>query len=395
MGVWTTLARMATVTVFGALAAGTALALAAGAALAQDTVTIGYTGPLSGGAALYGKNTLSGLEIAAKDINAAGGFTVAGKTYKVNVVALDDKYSPSESAVNAKRLKAQYGAPIVFVPHSGGAFALQAFNEQDNFIVAAYTSVPNITERGNTLTLRIPPSFLGYIDPFVRVEMATFGKKLAIANADHDYAKAWTKAFVPVWEKAGGTVVADNPLSYNKDTDFYSGVSRVLAASPDVMLVGGASEPTALLIRQARELGFQGGFAIMDQAKLDEMARIVEGFTLLEGSVGVMPLVHDRRPGAEAFVAKYRKLFNKDPGSEVSYNYTALNAVTEAMTLAGTVSDPKAIRAKLNDAYAALPSERNPARITGVDANGGSNAKIIVGFVEKGVIVPIDAATGQ
>ena len=36
------------------------------------------------------------------------------------------------------------------------------------------------------------------------------------------------------------------------------------AASPDVMFIGGASEPTALVIKQARELGFQGGFMVMD-----------------------------------------------------------------------------------------------------------------------------------
>ena len=47
-------------------------------------------------------------------------------------------------------------------------------------------------------------------------------------------------------------------MSYNKDTDFYSGVSRVVAAKPDVMFIGGASEPTALVVKTARELGFTG-----------------------------------------------------------------------------------------------------------------------------------------
>jgi len=387
MAVWKTLARLAGMTALGALAAG--------GAWAQDSVTIGYTGPLSGGAALYGKNTLSGLEIAAKEINEAGGIEVAGKKVTLNVVALDDKYSPSEAAVNAKRLKAQNNAPIIFVPHSGGVFALQAFNEQDNFIVGAYTSVPTVTERGNKMTLRIPPSFLGYVEPFIQTEMKHFGKKLAMAGADHDYAKAWAQAFVPAWKKAGGEVVAENPMSYNKDTDFYSGISKVLASNPNVMFVGGASEPTALVVRTARELGFQGGFAIMDQAKMDEMARVLDGLTLLEGSIGVMPLVHDTRPGAEAFVAKYRKMFNKDPGSEISYHYSALNAVAEAMKLAGTTTDPKAIYAKLSEAYSKLPPERNPSRIGGVDEKGGSNAKIVVGFVEKGKIVPIEANPGQ
>jgi branched-chain amino acid transport system substrate-binding protein len=362
-------------------------------AFAQETINVGYTGPLSGGAALYGRNTLVGLEMAAKEINDAGGFEVAGKKYKFNIVALDDKYSPSEAAVNAKRLKAQNNVPMVFTPHSGGAFAIQAFNEQDNFILGAYTSVPQMTEKGNKLTLRIPPSFAGYIDPFTHVEMKAYGKKLGMAPADHDYAKAWSALMAPAWKKAGGEIVAENPMSYNKDTDFYSGVSRVIAAKPDVMFVGGASEPTALVIKTARELGFKGGFIVMDQAKVDEMSTILGGWDMLEGAIGVMPLVHDTRPGTETFVAAFRKAYNRDPGSEASYHYSTLNALAEAMKLAGTVADPKAIHAKFGEAFAKLPPTRNPARITGVDERGGSNAQLVVAMVKNGKVVPIDAAT--
>lgn len=363
------------------------------AASAQEAVNIGYTGPLSGGAALYGKNTLVGLEMAAKEINDAGGFEVGGKKYKFNIVALDDKYSPSEAAVNAKRLKAQNNAPMIFTPHSGGAFAIQAFNEQDNFILGAYTSVPAMTERGNKLTLRIPPSFAGYVQPFINVEMKTFGKKLAMAGGDHDYAKAWAQLLAPAWKQAGGEIVADNPMSYNKDTDFYSGVSRVLAANPDVLFIGGASEPTALVAKQARELGFKGGFAVMDQAKLDEMAAVTGGMEMLEGAVGVLPLIYDKRAGAEAFIAKFKKLYDRTPGTEASYHYSTLNAVAEAMKLAGTVSDPKAIHAKLSEAYGKLSPDRNPARITSVDERGGTNANIVVGVVKNGKVETVEAAS--
>src|SRR5690606_1736581 len=155
---------------FGKLASAVAIALAAtGAAQAQEVVKIGYTGPLSGGAALYGKNALSGIEMAVAELNAEG-FEVGGKKYKFEVVALDDKYAPSEAAINARRLVQQHKAPVVMVPHSGGIFALQAFNERDKFILGAYSSVPSIVERGNKLTLMIPPAFTGYIEPFIRYE---------------------------------------------------------------------------------------------------------------------------------------------------------------------------------------------------------------------------------
>lgn len=387
---------MTTRRTFLAGTASAAILAKAGPAFAQqETVTIGWTGPLSGGAALYGRNTLTGLEMAAKEVNDAGGFQVDGKTYKVAVSGLDDKYSPSEAAVNAKRLRSQSKAPIVFCPHSGGNFAMQAFNEQDGFIVAAYTSVPQMTERGNKLTLRIPPTFDGYIEPFIKTTMGAFGKKLGMASADHDYAKAWIALMKPAWQKAGGTVVADNPMSYNKDTDFYSGVSRVTSANPDVMFIGGASEPTALVIKQARELGFQGGFIIMDQAKIDEIAHVLGGYEQLEGSIGVLPTVFDPRPGTKDFAARYKKAYNRDASSEVSFNYTALHATVEAMKLAGSVSDAAKIFGKFAEAFKALPPNRNAANITNVDAKGGSNVRLSVATVKGGKVVAVDAATGN
>ena len=217
-----------------------ALWLAGTPALAQEVVKIGYSGPLSGGAALYGKNVLDGMQMAAGEINAAG-LEVGGRKYKIEIVALDDKYNPSETAINAQRLVQEHRTPAILVPHSGGSFAVQTTNEQQKYLLLSYTSVPQVTARGNKLTLRIPPEFTAYVKPFVNYTMSKYGKNLGIANADHDYAKAWTAVFKPAWEAAGGKVVAENPMSYNRATDFYSGVSRVLAAKPDVLFIGGAS----------------------------------------------------------------------------------------------------------------------------------------------------------
>ena len=377
---------------FGAGAAALVLADPARAA-DGDTVRLGYTGPLSGGAALYGKNCLSGLQMAAAELNAAGGIDVGGKKLKVEVVPLDDRYSPPEAAVNAKRLVQQSGAPAVFTSHSGGALAIEAFNQDEGFLLAAYTSSPAVTERGDALMLRIPPSFASYIAPFVAYEMKRFGKKLGMAGGDHEYAKAWAGLFGPAWTKAGGTIVADNPMSYNKDADFYSGVSKVLAAGPDVLFIGGASEPTGLVIRQAREQGFQGGFAIMDQAKMDEIAKVTDGLEMLDGAIGILPLVYDSRPGVEDFVKRYKAMYKADPGSDAALNFTALNAVAAMMRLAGTATDAKAMRAQAEAAVKGLSAKENPTAVTGVDARGGFVQAAPICAVEKGKVVPLDAAT--
>jgi len=368
------------------LALAVGLAFAGGTALAQEVVKIGYSGPLSGGAALYGKNVLDGMNMAAGEINAAG-LEIGGKKFKLEVVALDDRYNPSETAINAQRLVQQHKTPVILVPHSGGIFALQTTNEAQKYLLLAYSSVPQITAGNNKLTLRIPPEYTSYIQPFVKHAMGKFGKNLGIADADHDYAKAWNAAFKPAWVAAGGTVVADNPMSYNRAADFYSGVSRVLAAKPDVMFIGGASEPTGLVAKQARELGFKGGFVIIDQAKMDEVSKVSGGYASLEGAIGVLPMVDDSTVDAKAFVERFRKLHpGRDPSSEVSLNYTAVHAAVEAMKLAKSATDATAIRAQLNQAMKTLKPINNPNTLSGVDDKGGSLADTRVGIVENGKV---------
>lgn len=353
---------------------------------AQDVVKIGYSGPLSGGAALYGKNVLDGMKLAIDEVNASG-LEVGGKKVKLEVVGLDDKYNPSETAINVQRLVQEHKTPAVLVPHSGGSFAVQTSNEAQKVLLLSYTSVPQITARGNKLTLRIPPEFTSYIGPFVKHAMEKYGKNLAIANADHDYAKAWTAAFKPAWEAAGGKVVAENPMSYNRATDFYSGVSRVLASKPDVMFIGGASEPTGLVVKQARELGFKGGFVIIDQAKMDEIGRVTGGYGPLEGAIGVLPLVDDSSTVARDFVQRFQKAYpGRTPSSEVSLNYTAVHATALAMKLAGTTSDAAAIRAQLDKAFKQLPDAVNVNNMDGVNDVGGTLANTRVAVVEGGKI---------
>ncbi|MEA3259735.1 MAG: ABC transporter substrate-binding protein [Pseudomonadota bacterium] len=372
---------------FRRLAAASAVALAVGGAAHADEVNIGFTGPLSGGAALYGENTLEGLRMAAEEINAAGGITVDGEEYTINIQALDDKYSPSQAAVNGKRLVQQYNAPVIFTPHSGGTFALQAFNERDGFLVMSYTSVPAVTSKGNKLTVKIPPNFTDYIEPFSRITMDRFGNKLGVANATHDYAKYWTKEFVPVWRELGGEVAAMNPMDYNKSADFYTGVSKVLSEDPDVMFVGGASEPTGLVVRQARELGFKGGFILMDQAKMDEVAKVSGGIKSLEGSVGVVPLDKYENEGAKLFLEKWQQEHNGVATSETAYNYFAMYLIAQAMQEAGTVDDAKAIRAAIASAMDKVSVEHNPYDVDGIDEAGNLGADPQIAEVVDGEVV--------
>lgn len=81
------------------IAAAVALPMLGGAAMAQETVKIGYIDPLSGGGASVGEIGLKTFQFLADEVNAKGG--ILGK--KVEIVPLDNKTNPQESLIQAQK----------------------------------------------------------------------------------------------------------------------------------------------------------------------------------------------------------------------------------------------------------------------------------------------------
>jgi branched-chain amino acid transport system substrate-binding protein len=94
-------------------------ALAAGAAVAQDSYTIGLTGALTGPPASTYAPAVEALRIYIDGVNAAGG--VNGK--KVNLIVLDDSAEPGKATANAKRLIAQDGVVLMVNASLSSTFA--------------------------------------------------------------------------------------------------------------------------------------------------------------------------------------------------------------------------------------------------------------------------------
>ncbi|GAC1416905.1 MAG: ABC transporter substrate-binding protein [Candidatus Velthaea sp.] len=369
-----------------ALVCAMALTLSASAQTSGNVINIGYTGPLSGGAAQYGADVQRGIEMAIDEINAAGGVTVGGKKSTFKLVSLDDQYRPNEAATNAKRLAQQDNAPIVFCSHSGGILAMMTFNEKQSpkFLVAGYSSEPAMLEQNNKSMLMIPPAYDSYFKPFTEITMKRFGKKLGLIPTTTAYGNAWTKGFTETWKSMGGTVLGNNGVDYNTTADFATTVSKALAEKPDVLFVGGPSQPTGLVIKSARDQGFTGGFVMMDQAKFDQIAQVVP-LARLEGSVGVLPFRRFTGPGINQFLVNYPKKYGKDrePNPEMANNYEAMHLLASAMSMAGS-TDVAAIMAKLPDAAKNLPGKFQPAPIKTVTAAGHMAEDIFAAEIDHG-----------
>lgn len=315
----------------------------AGGGADSDTLVIGYSAGISGGAAEYGLNVQNGLKMAVDDLNAEG-VEIDGKKYTIKLESLDDQYQPSTTGTNAQRLVQKEGAKVVFVPHAGGIKAAQELNTtRDKFLIGAYSSDPDILTAKNPLTVMIPPSFTSYIDPFVD-KVDTKGKgKLGLLTTSSEFGQEWTKAATKTWKEKGGQVQANNNIDYGSVSDFAGPVSKTLAGKPDVILVGGPSQPTALIIEESRKQGYKGAFMVIDQAKFEEMEEFTDPKNL-NNSVGIAPITEF--DGTEDFISRYKKKFSSDKpvNADIALNYQSLPVFVEAMKEAGSVDDPQAIR---------------------------------------------------
>lgn len=264
---------------------------------------------------------------------------------------------------------------------------------EPRFLLMAYSSEPSILEAENPLQIMLPPRFDGYQEPFVGVLMERFGPRLGLLGTTTAYGRAWTEAVSEEWTRRGGAVGGDHGVDYNTTTDFTGAVSRALADDPDVLFVGGPSQPTGLVIRAAREQGFEGGFLIMDQAKFMEILQIVS-MDAIEGSVGVYPQELYPTAGTAGWVERYYAFFGDDAQvatSEVAINYQGLHLVARAMEIAGTTDDPDAIRAAFGEAARTIDDDLRIFDMGGVTEGGHLARAVFAAHVQDGefVAVPI------
>ncbi len=356
---------------------------------AEDAITIGYSGPLSGGGAQFGQNLKWGLELAADDINALGGATVAGKKYKVRIVSMDDQFQTALTVNNAKRLVHQEGAKMVYNPSSGGIFGLMAINEKENFIVGAYTTNQKCVTAGNKLIFRGPPSMLVYVRNWADRAMAKGWKKAAMMPDAYDYGKLWSGLFEKYWQEKGGTITTNIPVDFMKVTDYYPLLTKALATQPDCILIGSSSEPDAMQIQQARELGFKGGFIIIERGKLEEMERIVTKMDALNGCIGVAPFLMYPGDNITKLADKFYKKYGKDKiiTHETGIAYGNALAYVATLVVAGNTTDPqKIMKAMLSSEEFKIPfvKDNDPYYTDYIYPNGAIKGMIYGVEVENG-----------
>lgn len=353
---------------------------------AAKEVVIGFSGPLSGPAAEYGQDCASGMEIAVKEINASGGITIKGEKYLVRLEKLDDRIDPTQAVNNARRLKEVHHAVAVFSPITAMTYAIMNINQEKGreFIVMAYTSSPSCSKMGNKLTIVIPPTFSIYAQIFSDWAWSRGYRKGGVILTNEVYGDEWTSWFKKNWEKKGGIITSIKPANYYLETDFSPHITAVLATKPDVMLIGGPSATTALVIEQARTLGFKGGFVLIDQAKFDWIQNILKDSKKLMGNLAAVASVSSL-PAlcTPKFNQAYKSQFKRMITWEAVLHYGAVMALAKAVAASNSPTDIWQIRNAFSKAYPLL-GDQVPAEVFGLTNDGRQQMACSVETVEDG-----------
>ncbi|MCX7982718.1 MAG: ABC transporter substrate-binding protein [Syntrophales bacterium] len=333
-------------------------------------ILVGFSGPLSGIAAEYGQDVVSGIELAIKEINSAGGIVVGKKKYNVVLEKLDDRIDPTQAVNNARRLKSK-GAIAVFNPVFNTISAIARINEEkkNELLLLAFTSTPAASELGNKLMVIAPGSFTHLAEVYARWAHSKGWKKCAMVVTLGAYGDEWRHVFRKKWEEMGGTITADQPANYYTETDYSAQLTAAIASKPDCMLIGGPSVTTALAIEQARMLGYKGPFLLIDQAKLDVISQQLGGTTLIGNAIATAAITSLPPHPEQKFGTKYREMFNKPATWEAACNYTFMHALAKAVEKAQTIKDVFKVREAFPQIMPLL-NDRFPMEFLGMTPQG-------------------------
>ncbi|TAM74410.1 ABC transporter substrate-binding protein [bacterium] len=127
------------------------------AASAETTVTVGAVFPLTGSLAAFGKTSVQGLQLAAKEINDRGGIAALGGA-KINLVVRDTTSDPADAANATARLIDDVH-PIAVVGAYASSLSLTSSSVCERrgipFLTMSFTD--DLTSRGYKYTFQVVP----------------------------------------------------------------------------------------------------------------------------------------------------------------------------------------------------------------------------------------------
>jgi branched-chain amino acid transport system substrate-binding protein len=351
----------------------------------NKTVTIGMVAPLTGSLSSLGLGMRNSAQLAVDQANKAN--KVSGWTIKFD--PQDDQEDPNTGAQAATKLASDTSV-VGVIGTLQSSIALQVapiLNSAKIVEISPANTNPSLTQGTNYLT-----SKKRTYDTYFRVcttdsIQAPFAAnyayntlkdtKVYLVNDKLVYGQGLTSNFSTQFKKLGGTVIATDTVSEGQK-DFSSLVSKIKAASPDIIYYGGQYPEGAPFAKQLADAGvkadFMGGDGLVDKSFISTIGTQ----TADDYATNVGAAVADL-PNGKDFTAAYSAAkFSADYGAYGPLTYDATNVMIDALAkvLPGKTSIDATTKQAIIDAVQATDTSGVSGKIS-FDQYGDTTTKTL------------------
>lgn len=307
---------------------------ASGTETAGSVLKLGVTGPLTGPNAAYGNAVANGVDLAVKEINAAGG--VNGMTLELKVE--DDEADP-EKVINAYNNLKDWGMQMfVGATTSGATISVAAETANDNmFQITPSGSAVECVANENAFRVCFADPDQGTASAKYIGENKLATKVAIIYDSSSEYSSGVREAFVKEAPNEGIEVVADEAFTADTNTDFSVQLDKAKEAGAELVFLPIYYQEASVILKQAADKGFDPIFFGCDG--MDGILT-VENFdtSLAEGLMLLTPF-SPTEESSKKFTEDYMAAYEVEPNQFAADAYDAVYALAAAAEKAGITAD--------------------------------------------------------
>ena len=304
------------------------------AASGAQVFKLGGTGPLTGGAAIYGQACANAAKIAVDEINAMSGVHFD--------LRYEDDTHDAEKAVNAYNTLKDWGMQVSLSSvTSKPAEATSVEANADRIFSITPSASSTATTDGKDCVYQ-----MCFIDPAQGTMSAQsiaekqLASKVAIIWKNDDvYSKGIRDTFVEEAAAQGLEVVSETTFQDGNDTNFSVQLADAQSKGAELVFLPMYYQPASLIFAQAKAMGYAPVWFGVDG--MDGILTL-EGFdtSLAEGVYLLTPFnANSDDARTQAFVEKYQAQYGEIPNQFAADAYDCVYALKQALEAAGATAD--------------------------------------------------------
>jgi branched-chain amino acid transport system substrate-binding protein len=319
----------------------------------QDTIKVGLIVELTGDMPGVGASSKNAAQLAVNEQNSAGGISIGGKPYQIELVVEDNASKAEQSVAAVNKLITQDNVLAIVGPNAslGAIPAAEIAEYNKTLLITPWSTNPKTTLDTTTGKPKDYVFRACYTDPFEGRVLARFvleklkAKKVAVLyDVASEAPKSQADLFRLTFEELGGKTVAFETYTTG-DRDFSAQLTKIKSANPDVIFLPAYYNDVGLIAQQAHRAGITKPLVGSDAWSSPELIKLSNG--TVEGDYFANHYASDiATPTAKKFIDAYTKQYGNIPDDVAALTYDSMGLLFEAIKKSPSL-DRKVVRDSL------------------------------------------------